>query len=35
MEREFGIPYTPVNSRFGPALAENAGLLGLLEQFAA
>ena len=35
LEREFGIPYTPVNSRFGPALAENAGLLGLLEQFAA
>jgi type IV pilus assembly protein PilM len=35
MQREFGIPYTPVNSRFGPALAENAGLLGLLEQFAA
>lgn len=35
MEREFGIPYTPVNSRFGPALAENAGMLGLLEQFAA
>jgi type IV pilus assembly protein PilM len=35
MEQEFGIPYTLVNSRFGPALAENAGLLGLLEQFAA
>ncbi len=35
MEREFGIPYTPVNSRFGPTLSENAGLLGLLEQFAA
>ncbi len=35
MEREFGIPYTPANSRFGPALAENAGLLGLLEQYAA
>jgi type IV pilus assembly protein PilM len=35
MEREFGIPYLPVNSRFGPATAENAGLLGLLEQFAA
>jgi type IV pilus assembly protein PilM len=35
MEHEFGIPYTLVNSRFGPALAENAGLLGLLEQFAA
>jgi type IV pilus assembly protein PilM len=35
MENEFGIPYTPVSSRFGPAHAENAGLLGLLEQFAA
>ncbi len=35
MEQEFGIPYSPVNSRFGPALAENSGLLGLLEQFAA
>jgi type IV pilus assembly protein PilM len=35
MEHEFGIPYTLVNSRFGPALAENAGLLGLLERFAA
>jgi hypothetical protein len=35
MEVEFGIPYTLVNSRFGPAMAENAGLLGLLEQFAA
>ena len=35
MEEEFGIPYAPVNSRFGPALAGNAGLLGLLEQFAA
>jgi type IV pilus assembly protein PilM len=35
MEQEFGIPYTPVSSRFGPAHGENAGLLGLLEQFAA
>jgi len=35
MEQEFGIPYSPVNSRFGPALSENSGLLGLLEQFAA
>jgi type IV pilus assembly protein PilM len=34
MEHEFGIPYTPVSSRFGPAHGENAGLLGLLEQFA-
>ena len=35
MEHEFGIPYSPVSSRFGPAHAENAGLLGLLEQFTA
>jgi type IV pilus assembly protein PilM len=35
MEYEFGIPYAPVRSRFGPAHGENAGLLGLLEQFAA
>jgi type IV pilus assembly protein PilM len=34
MEEEFGIPYAPVSSRFGPAHGENAGLLGLLEQFA-
>jgi len=35
MEYEFGIPYAPVRSRFGPAHGENAGLLGLLEQFSA
>ena len=33
--REFGIPYSPVRSRFGAASQENAGLLGLLEQYAA
>jgi type IV pilus assembly protein PilM len=33
--REFGIPYAPVRSRFGTATQENAGLLGLLEQYAA
>jgi type IV pilus assembly protein PilM len=33
--REFGIPYAPVLSRFGTAAQENAGLLGLLEQYAA
>jgi type IV pilus assembly protein PilM len=35
MGREFGIAYAPASSRFGPALPENAGLLGLLEQYAA
>jgi type IV pilus assembly protein PilM len=35
MEYEFGIPYAQVSSRFGPAHGENAGLLGLLEQFSA
>jgi type IV pilus assembly protein PilM len=37
MEREFGIPFSPVKSKFGEALAlkENTGLLGLLEQYAA
>jgi type IV pilus assembly protein PilM len=34
-QREFGIAYSPVRSRFGPASQENAGLLGLLEQYAA
>ncbi len=34
-ELEFGIPYAPVRSRFGIASQENAGLLGLLEQYAA
>jgi type IV pilus assembly protein PilM len=35
MEQEFGIAYSLVNSRFGAAHGENAGLLGLLEQFTA
>ena len=35
IEQEFGIPFAPVKSRFGPALPENAGMLGLLEQYAA
>ena len=34
-QEEFGIPYSQVRSRFGPALQENAGLLGMLEQYAA
>lgn len=34
-QREFGIAYAPVRSRFGAASQENAGLLGLLEQYAA
>lgn len=34
-EREFGLSYAPVRSRFGTASQENAGLLGLLEQYAA
>lgn len=34
-EKEFGAPYTVVRSRFGAASQENAGLLGLLEQYAA
>lgn len=34
-QREFGIPYSPVRSKFGVASQENAGLLGLLEQYAA
>lgn len=35
IQSAFGIPYEPVRSRFGPALSENAGMLGLLEQYAA
>ncbi len=35
IEEEFGIPFAFVKSRFGPALPENAGMLGLLEQYAA
>ncbi len=34
-ELEFGIPAAPVRSKFGIASQENAGLLGLLEQYAA
>lgn len=34
-EKEFDIPYAPVRSKFGVASQENAGLLGLLEQYAA
>jgi type IV pilus assembly protein PilM len=34
-QREFGIPYANLRSRFGAASQENAGLLGLLEQYAA
>jgi type IV pilus assembly protein PilM len=34
-EREFKIPYAAVRSRFGPAGQETAGLLGLMEQYAA
>jgi type IV pilus assembly protein PilM len=35
MGQAFGIATAAVRSRYGPALAENAGLLGLLEQYAA
>ena len=34
-EQEFRIPYAPVRSRFGAPSQANAGLLGLLEQYAA
>jgi type IV pilus assembly protein PilM len=34
-QREFGVAYSPVRSKFGVASQENAGLLGLLEQYAA
>ena len=34
-QREFRVPYAQVRSRFGTAAQENAGLLGLLEQYAA
>ena len=33
--QEFGIPYSPLKSKFGTASHANAGLLGLLEQYAA
>jgi type IV pilus assembly protein PilM len=35
LEREFDLPWEPLQSRFGPVGQENAGLLGLLEQYAA
>jgi type IV pilus assembly protein PilM len=35
VQREFGISYSPVRSKFGAASQENAGLLGLLEQYSA
>ena len=35
VEQEFRVPYTPARSKFGIASQENAGLLGLLEQYAA
>lgn len=35
VQREFAIPYAPVRSKFGAPSQENAGLLGLLEQYAA
>ena len=34
-EEEFGLPAAPIRSKFGIASQENAGLLGLLEQYAA
>jgi hypothetical protein len=34
-QEELGIPYTGVRSKFGAASQLNAGLLGLLEQYAA
>ncbi len=34
-QKQFGIPYAQVQSKFGAATQENAGLLGLLEQYAA
>ncbi len=34
-QREFGVPYALVRSKFGATSQENAGLLGLLEQYAA
>lgn len=35
VQREFHVPFDQVRSRFGAASQENAGLLGLLEQYAA
>jgi hypothetical protein len=35
VEKEFGVAYAGVRSKFGGASQENAGLLGLLERYAA
>ncbi len=35
LEREFDLPWEPLQSRFGAVTQQNAGLLGLLEQYAA
>lgn len=35
VEKEFGVAYANVRSKFGSASQENAGLLGLLERYAA
>lgn len=35
VQREFHLPFDQVRSKFGAATQENAGLLGLLEQYAA
>lgn len=32
---DFGVPFRPLHSRFGSASVENAGLLGMLEKYAA
>ena len=34
-QREFGVPYAPLRSKFGVPGQESAGLFGLLEQYAA
>jgi type IV pilus assembly protein PilM len=34
-QREFGVPYAPLRSKFGVPSQESAGLFGLLEQYAA
>jgi type IV pilus assembly protein PilM len=34
-QREFGVPYAPLRSKFGAPSQESAGLFGLLEQYAA
>jgi type IV pilus assembly protein PilM len=35
VQSEFGLPYAVLRSRFGPLSQANAGILGMLEQFAA